>query len=149
MNMMLMDGNVEWDFSVPSHGKGDIDGLGGTCKQRVREKTLARTINPQNSIDFAECAAAVCLGITILHCSKTDVEEIKATLENSWHTDNGTIYSIPENLVNVRCLKPHSSCWWKLEQVIDVVWYIESNILGHAKHEPVMDQRGALYKPSK
>ena len=149
MNMMLMDGNVEWDFSVPCHGKGDIDGLGGTCKQRVREKTLARTINPQNSIDFAGCAAAVCPGITILHCSKTDVEEIKATLENSWHTDNGKIYSIPENLVNVRCLKPHSICWWKLEQVIDVVWYIESNILGHAKHEPVMDQRGALYKPSK
>ena len=149
MNMMLMDGNIEWDFSVPCHGKGDIDGLGGTCKQRVREKTLARTINPQNSIDFAGCAAAVCPGITILHCSKTDVEEIKATLENSWHTDNWTIYSIPENLVNVRCLKPHSSCWWKLEQVIDFVWYIESNILGHAKHEPVMDQRGALYKPSK
>ena len=31
----LMDENVEWDFSATSHGKGDIDGLGGTYKQIV------------------------------------------------------------------------------------------------------------------
>ena len=84
-----------WDFCAISHGKGDIDGLSGTCKQRVREKTFARTIHPQNSIEFAECVAAVCPGIIIVYCSKTDVEEIKATLDNSWHIDNGTIYSIP------------------------------------------------------
>ena len=72
---MLMDENTEWDFSATSHGKEDIDGLGGNCKQRVRAKTLAQMNDLQNSIDFAECAA-VCPGITILHCSKTDVEEI-------------------------------------------------------------------------
>ena len=90
-----MDGNVEWDFSATSHGKGDIDGLGGTCKHRVHEKTLACTIDLQNTFDYAKCAAAVCPVIAILHCSKKDVEEIKATLGNSWRTDNGTIYSIP------------------------------------------------------
>ena len=74
-----MDENVEWDFSATSHGKGDIDGLGSTCKQIVLWKTLAHTIDPQNS-EFAQCTAAVCPGITILHCSKTDVEEIKATV---------------------------------------------------------------------
>ena len=51
-----------------------------------------------------------------------------------------------ENLVNVRC---HSGSWCKLEPDVDTVWYIESNILGHAEHEPVMDRRGALYKLSK
>ena len=56
---MLMDGNVEWDFSATSRGKGDIDGLGGTSKWKAREKTLSRTIYPQNSIDFTECAVAV------------------------------------------------------------------------------------------
>ena len=50
------------------------------------------------------------------------------------------------NLVNVRCLKPHSNSWWKLEPEIDTVWYIESDILAHAEHQPVMDRRGALYK---
>ena len=33
--LTLMDENVEWDFSATSHGKGDIDGLGGTYKQIV------------------------------------------------------------------------------------------------------------------
>ena len=37
-----------WDFCAISQGKGDIVGLGRTCKQKVREKTLARTIDPQN-----------------------------------------------------------------------------------------------------
>ena len=78
----LIDGNVDWDFSATCHGKGDIDGLGSTCKRRVHEKTLVHTTDLQNSIDLAKCAAAVCPGITILHCSKTDAEEIKAALDN-------------------------------------------------------------------
>ena len=52
--------------------------------------------------------------------------------------------------------------WWALDALnlkvtvggnlkpeIDAVWYIESNILGHAEHEPMMDWRGAFYKLSK
>ena len=38
---------------------------------------------------------------------------------------------------------------WKLEPQIDTVWYVESNILGHAEREPAMDRRVALYKLSK
>ena len=93
--MTLMDGIAEWHFSATSHGKGDIDGLGGTCKLRVCEKILPGTTDPQNSSDFAECATTVCPGTTILHCSKTDVEVIKTTLDNSWHSEIGAIYSIP------------------------------------------------------
>ena len=36
--MSWMKQENEWDFSATSHGKGDIDGLGGTCKPRIREK---------------------------------------------------------------------------------------------------------------
>ena len=53
----LMYGNVEWDFRATSHD--NRYGLGGTWKQRVREKTL----DPQNSIEFAKYAT-VCLGIS-------------------------------------------------------------------------------------
>ena len=35
-----------------------------------------------------------------------------------------------------------------LSQILMLLGYIESNILGHAEREPVMDQRGALYKVS-
>ena len=51
-----------------------------------------------------------------------------------------------KNLLNVRCLKPHGDSWWKFEPEIDTVWCIESDILGHAKHESLVDRRGVLYK---
>ena len=52
-SMSLMKEEIKWDFNATSHGKGDIDGLGGTCKRRIREKTRARIIDPQTSLDFA------------------------------------------------------------------------------------------------
>ena len=92
--MTLIDGNV-WDFSATCHGKGDIDGLGGTCQHRVYEKTLARSTDLQNPIEFAKCAAAVWPRIAILNCSSTDVEEHIAAYDSSWYTNNATVYSIP------------------------------------------------------
>ena len=74
----LIDRNVDWDFSATC--KGAIDGLGSTCKCRVHEKPLPTPVIYKTY--FAKCAAAVCPGITILHCSKTDAEEIKAALDN-------------------------------------------------------------------
>ena len=32
-SMSWMKKEIEWDFSATSHGIGDIDGLGGTCKE--------------------------------------------------------------------------------------------------------------------
>ena len=84
----LIDRNVDWDFIATCYGKGDIDGLEYMkkrrvhekyMKRRVHEKTLAHTSDLQNSIYFAKCAAAVCPGITIIHCSKTDAKEIKSS----------------------------------------------------------------------
>ena len=36
--MSLMKEEIEPNFSATSRGKGDIDGLGGICKQHMREK---------------------------------------------------------------------------------------------------------------
>ena len=52
-----MYGNVEWDFRATSHD--NRYGLGGTWKQRVREKTLALTTDPQNPIEFANMLLCV------------------------------------------------------------------------------------------
>lgn len=37
--MTTLKESVAWEFSTASHGKGDIDGIGGACKKNVREKT--------------------------------------------------------------------------------------------------------------
>ena len=94
--MTLMDKEIEWDFSATSHGKGDIDGLGGTCKRRVREKTKARVIDPQTSLEFAQCASQICSKINVLHCPKEAIENAKSSLDKLWNINNVTISSIPD-----------------------------------------------------
>ena len=51
-SMSLMKEEIKWDFSVTPRRKGNTDGLGGTCKRRIREKTRAHIIDPQTSLEF-------------------------------------------------------------------------------------------------
>lgn len=75
--MTLLDGDVEWNSSATSHGKGEVD---GTCKRRVQVKTNARRADPQTSQKFAEG----CTGITLLHCTKEEIETAKSHLDHAW-----------------------------------------------------------------
>ena len=94
-SMTLMDGDAEWNFSAMSHGKGEVVGLGGTCKRRVREKTNTQRVDPQTSQEFAECASEVCSGITVLHCTKEEIESAKSHLDKAWNKEDRVIQSIP------------------------------------------------------
>ena len=84
----------EWDFSATSHGKGDIDGFGGTCKPRIREKK-AHIIDLQTSLEFANCASEICPNINIIHCTTEIIENAKPTLDNTWMVNGKTITKLP------------------------------------------------------
>ena len=92
--MSWMKQENEWDFSATSHGKGDIDGLGGTCKPRRREKK-AHIIDPQTSLEFANCASEICPNINIIHCTTEIIENAKPTLDHSWMINGKTIPKLP------------------------------------------------------
>ena len=92
--MSWMKQKNEWDFSATSHGKGDIDGLGGTCKPHIREKK-AHIIDPQTSLEFANCASEICPNINIIHCTTEIIENAKPTLDNSWMINGKTIPKLP------------------------------------------------------
>ena len=81
--MSLMKEEIDWDFSATSHGKGDTDGLGGTCKQCIREKTRAHIIDPQTSLEFTNCLRNLS-HYNIIHCPTEIIENAKPTLDNSW-----------------------------------------------------------------
>ncbi|GBN89236.1 hypothetical protein AVEN_197866-1 [Araneus ventricosus] len=51
----IMHENFQWQFTATSHGKGAIDGLGGTIKRRVREATHLRNIDPRAAEEFVDC----------------------------------------------------------------------------------------------
>ena len=81
--MSLMNEEIEWDFSATSHGKGDIDGLGGICKQCIKAKTRAHIVDPETSLELANFTSEICPNINIIHCPTEIIENAKPTHDKS------------------------------------------------------------------
>jgi len=66
--------SIQWNFFATSHGKGVVDGLGGTVKRVVREAVLTRKVSSVlNAKEFAEAAESFCKSIKITCCLKEDI----------------------------------------------------------------------------
>ena len=82
--MTTLNDSVAMEFSVISHGKGDIDGIGGTWKRRVRENSQSLSCVPKNSFEFSEIVAEICPNINVMCCSKEKIQSEKERLDKSW-----------------------------------------------------------------
>ena len=73
--------NIEWHFSPTSHGKGPVDGIGGTVKRRVFQHVMGLRGKVQSTEHFAELATLVCPNIHIRYLSSENtvqfIEDIK------------------------------------------------------------------------
>ena len=88
--------NVEWHFSATSHGKGPIDGLGGTMKRRIKEATLSRKIDPHSAEEFFHCAQEICPNVTLLYISDSCVKGEIGRLKDICSPKGKEIFPIPE-----------------------------------------------------
>lgn len=79
----LMKKETEQDFSATSHGKEGIDGLGDTCKQRVREKMKQHVIDLQTSLEFTNCVSEISLNTNIILCPTEIIKNSKHSLDSS------------------------------------------------------------------
>lgn len=73
--------SLSWHFSATSHGKGAIDGVGGTLKRLVWRRVKARHCEVRNAEEFA---MAVCLsGSTIetVFISSEDIDKDYSIIE--------------------------------------------------------------------
>ena len=61
---------ITYDFTATSHGKGAVDGIGGSAKRGVMAKVLSRQEIVKTAADFALTGAAACPGIRFIHVSK-------------------------------------------------------------------------------
>lgn len=79
--------NVEWHFSPTSHGKGPVDGIGGTLKRRVTEHLLGIRGKVDSTEHFAELATSVCPNINIRYLSSEKTIEFidDCKLMESWN----------------------------------------------------------------
>ena len=73
---------ITYDFSATSHGKGAVDGIGGSAKRGVMAKVLSRQEIVKTAADFALTGAAACPGIRFIHVSKEEVEDYMADLDD-------------------------------------------------------------------
>ena len=73
---------ITYDFSATSHGKGAVDGIGGSAKRGVMAKVWSRQAIVKTAEDFASTGAAACPGIRFIHVSKAEVEDYMADLDD-------------------------------------------------------------------
>lgn len=78
--------SATWNFFAASHGKGAVDGVGGTIKRVVWDAVRSRRFHVVSAESFYTCALSQCKGIKCLYVPKTDVAAIEDMLTRRWLT---------------------------------------------------------------
>ena len=82
----VVDIQLSWNFFATSHGKGAVDGVGGTVKRAVASAVNSRSCVVTDASSFAEAAKSRCPNICILLVSAEDIDNFSKshTLEETW-----------------------------------------------------------------
>ena len=76
--------NVAWHFFVTSHGKGAVDGVGGTVKRAVFRAIKAQKACPTSAKEYAECAKWLMGAVSVIYVPEETVEARKGALDALW-----------------------------------------------------------------
>ena len=82
---------IVYDLFATSHGKGAVDGVGGTVKRQVMAEVITKKVIIKTAEDYADTAETVCPGVTIIHISKEEVLGMKEQLDEEVFTDTRTL----------------------------------------------------------
>jgi hypothetical protein len=77
---------MDWSFFASAHGKGPIDGIGGTMKRTVWRRILQGRVVVNNASDFAEVAKEACPNINVIVVGVDEVSKCKSSLETMWQS---------------------------------------------------------------
>lgn len=76
--------HLEWNFFAASHGKGAVDGLGGSVKRSVWTAVKARKAIINNAEEFYDLARRLSPKISFIFVSQKQIEEGKTMLDDRW-----------------------------------------------------------------
>lgn len=76
--------NIEWNFFAAGHGKGAVDGVGGSVKRTVWNAVKGRQAYVHSAKDFYHASAEKCKGICVLFVSQEEVESHAQLLNTRW-----------------------------------------------------------------
>lgn len=102
---------VNWHYSATSHGKGAVDGIGGTVKRAVHSALMSRRYHVSNAREYADCARQVTQSVNILYVDSSYIDALKPELTEMWQsaiTVKGThgihcVRSVAFGVVSVAC----------------------------------------------
>jgi len=75
---------LQWNFFATSHGKGTVDGIGGTVKRSVWRHVKARRSSAFNAKEYAAIAKQRNPNITIKFVSQDEIAEKQEMLNQHW-----------------------------------------------------------------
>lgn len=76
--------HLEWNFFAASHGKGAVDGLGGSVKGSVWMAVKSRKAIVNSALEFYNLACSLSKNIIFKFVAKEEVKEKTAMLDDQW-----------------------------------------------------------------
>lgn len=71
--------SIEWKYSATSHGKGVVDGVGGSAKSHVYAEVMARRAIVQDADSFAKVAARVMQNVKVISVMQQEIDQVQIT----------------------------------------------------------------------
>ena len=92
---------MDWSFFETAHGKGAVDGVGGTVKLTVWLAVLRNKVVVRDAEKFASVAKDLCNGINVIYVPAATTKESTSHFEEQWKDCN----PLPQTL-KVHFVKP-------------------------------------------
>ena len=93
--------NIIWNFFATSHGKGVVDGIGGTLKRAVWRNIRAEKNHITSPQEYATLAKELCPNVTVEYIPKSDIDKESAFLDAKWER----VVAVPRTH-RLHCIKP-------------------------------------------
>ena len=78
---------ADWSFFATAHGKGPVDGIGGTLKRTVWRRVLQKEAIVNSSKDFVAVASTACPKTVVLHVASAEVSTVREELSEIWKSE--------------------------------------------------------------
>lgn len=75
---------ISWNFFASSHGKGSVDGIGGSVKRMVWQKVISRACRVNNAAEFQAAVSESKVKIILINNLQSQFDDFIATeMENA------------------------------------------------------------------
>ena len=78
------DIELKWNFFATSHGKGVVDGIGGSVKRAVWRHVRSEQVHVSNAQQYSDVARERCPQIHVHYISKEDIDRHQDFLNKKW-----------------------------------------------------------------